>query len=147
MTAFDPVAFVDGMDAEHQRLAQDRLFFIHFIRQKEPLKPCRCSSGPSLILTEGPASEPGSRRKIECGICHQFYFWLPKQKNQQHRPPSSTGLAIGDFCQCCRKIGVSLVGHHVIEVSEGGSNDPENIWTVCEPCHTVIHTLRRIVAR
>jgi 5-methylcytosine-specific restriction endonuclease McrA len=36
------------------------------------------------------------------------------------------------------------VGHHVVEVAEGGSDDPENVWTICEPCHLVIHALRRL---
>lgn len=53
-------------------------------------------------------------------------------------------LANGVECQLCRKTGVNLVGHHVVEVDEGGADNSENIWSVCDPCHAVIHALRRI---
>lgn len=138
---------IDSLDAEHQRLVLERLHFIEFLRDKSPHKPCRCPDGiPALILSEGPPTNPGEKRRIECGTCHQFYYWLPKLKNRNQRPPSSTGLANIEFCQCCRRSGVNLVGHHVVEVAEGGSNDSDNLWTVCEPCHTIIHALRRFHA-
>lgn len=134
----------DRLDAEHQRLAFERLHFLNFLRSKSPLPPCNCPSGlPAPILAEGPPNAPGEKRRIECGGCRKFYFWLPKLKNKDRRSSSSTNLADGTLCQCCRKIGVNLVGHHVIEVAEGGADAPDNIWTLCEPCHTIIHALRR----
>lgn len=140
--AIAPVSdFVDYLDAEHRELALQRLHFLNFVQSKAPLKSCRCGE-PTPALGEGP--QLGEQRRVECGLCHQFYFWLPKLKNQGKRVSSSTGLANGDFCQCCRKSGVNLVGHHVIEVAEGGSDEPENVWTICEPCHLVIHALRRL---
>jgi hypothetical protein len=93
----------------------------------------------------GPPQEPGARRRIECGQCHKFYYWLPKIKNINKRPPSSTGLARGAVCQCCLKAGVALVGHHVVPVADGGSDAQDNIWTVCSACHAIIHALRRMV--
>lgn len=135
---------LDRLDSEHRRLALERLHFLNFLDAKAPLPPCNCPSGiPAPILAEGPPNSPGEKRRIECGRCHKFYFWLPKLKNKDRRPSSSTNLADGTACQCCRKIGVNLVGHHVIEVAEGGADDPENIWTICEPCHAIIHALRR----
>lgn len=140
----DPADWIDGLDDEHRRMAIERLHFQDFVRTKSPLKPCRCPSRtPALVLSMGPPNEPGARRRIECGTCHTFFFWLPKLKNKNKRSASSIGLASGAECQLCRKSGVNLVGHHIVEVVDGGSNDPENIWTVCEPCHAVIHALRR----
>lgn len=140
----DPIDWIDDLDDEHRQMALERLHFQDFVRSKSPLKSCSCPTGnPALVLALGPPNEPGARRRIECGICHTFYFWLPKLKNKDKRPTSSTGLANGSECQCCRKRGVNLVGHHVVEVAEGGTDDPANIWTVCAPCHAVIHALRR----
>ena len=144
MTSALPEFDFDRLDAEHQQLAFERLHFLHFLHAKSPLPPCNCISRiPTPILTEGPPNAPGEKRRIECGLCHKFYFWLPKLRNKDKRPSSSTNLADGTTCQCCRKIGVNLVGHHLVEVAEGGTDEPENIWTVCEPCHTIIHALRR----
>lgn len=138
-------ADVDYLDIEHRNLLFERLHFLNYLAAKAPLDSCKCPGGaPTPILAEGPPQEPGSRRRIECGLCHKFYFWLPKLKNKDKRATSSTGLANSTFCQCCRKSGANLVGHHVVEVVEGGTDDSDNIWTLCEPCHQVIHALRRI---
>jgi hypothetical protein len=136
------LSLVDQMDAEHQQLVFERLHFLNFIKKLEPLKPCRCGE-PAPALADGPPGT-GERRRIECGGCSKFIAWLPKLKNKDRRSSGSTGLAASSFCQCCRKTGVNLVGHHVVEVAEGGSDDPENVWTICEPCHLVIHALRRL---
>ncbi len=137
---FSPDLLVEQLDAEHQQMVFERLHFLRFVQTLD-LKPCRCGM-PAPILAVGPNAD--ERRKVECGGCGRFLAWLPKLKNKDKRPSSSTGLANGTFCQCCRKSGVSLTGHHVVEVDEGGSNEAENIWTVCEPCHQVIDSLRRI---
>lgn len=138
---------IDQLDDERQQLLYEKLHFNDFIKKISPLKPCRCPSGnPIPARSEGPANDPGAQRRIECGLCHQFIAWLPKIKNQHRRPSRSTGLASQSFCQCCLKSGVNLEGHHIIEVAEGGSDAPDNIWTLCEPCHAVIHALRRLAA-
>jgi 5-methylcytosine-specific restriction endonuclease McrA len=141
MTVPVPVlAQLDQLDDEHQQMMFERLHFLSFLKTLT-LKPCRCGE-PAPILSPGPCAN--ERRKIECGGCGQYIAWLPKLKNKDRRSSASTGLANGTVCQCCRKTGVSLIGHHVIEVAEGGSDCPENIWTVCEPCHALIHAARRL---
>lgn len=148
MTSPFSVDVLDHLDPEHQQLAMARLHFLNFIQELDLTRyRCNCFEGSPTapVLETGPY--PNEQRKIVCGQCGRFIAWLPKLKNKDHRAPSSTGLATSDFCQCCRKTGVNLVGHHVIEVAEGGSNDPKNIWTLCDLCHTVIHTLRRMVDR
>lgn len=141
MTVPVPVlAQLDQLDNEHQQMMFERLHFLSFIKTLT-LKSCRCGE-PAPILAPGPGAN--ERRKIECGGCGQYIAWLPKLKNKNRRTSTSTGLASGAVCQCCRKTGVKLVGHHVVEVAEGGSDDPENVWTICEPCHLVVHALRRL---
>ena len=41
-------------------------------------------------------------------------------------------------CSKCGKAG-RLEVHHVIPISEGGSNDPENLACLCRACHIDIH--------
>lgn len=145
MIDLSPVDLIDQLDPEHQRLAMARLHFNQYVATRLTEKRIdhqqRYGHDPIPDLEIGP--NPGERRKIVCATCQRLLAWLPKLENKDKRAPSSTGLADSDFCQCCRKIGVNLIGHHVIEVCEGGSNDPENIWTLCEPCHQIIHALRR----
>ncbi len=44
----------------------------------------------------------------------------------------------------CRNI-LALDIHHIVEVSEGGSNDPPNLVALCGTCHDLYH--RRIYTR
>lgn len=144
MSETDPsydLAHIESLDSEHQRLIAHRIHFLEFTRTIT--KRCKCNQ-PAFILAEGPTE--GEQRRVECGTCGTYLAWLPKFHNKEARKTSSTRLATVAYCQLCCKTGANLVlvGHHVIEVHEGGSNAPENIWTVCEPCHAVIHALRRI---
>ena len=41
-------------------------------------------------------------------------------------------------CSKCGKAGRIEV-HHIIPISEGGTNDPENLACLCRECHINIH--------
>jgi 5-methylcytosine-specific restriction enzyme A len=44
----------------------------------------------------------------------------------------------GWLCQPCKRAGRPRTGSevdHVVPLSEGGSNDPANLQTICTPCH------------
>ena len=48
--------------------------------------------------------------------------------------------ARGSKCECCGYAVVdALVVHHIIERSEGGSNDRWNLLLICPNCHMEIH--------
>ena len=42
-------------------------------------------------------------------------------------------------CQCCGKKNTRLEVHHIIFRSNGGTNDEENLLTLCEDCHKGVH--------
>lgn len=47
-------------------------------------------------------------------------------------------------CQVCgstQKIGYRINGgvHHIVYRSRGGTDDPENLITLCTRCHTAVH--------
>ena len=62
---------LDQLDDEHQQMMFERLHFLSFVKSKAPLKSCRCGT-PTPVLAEGP--QIGEQRRVECGLCHQFYF-------------------------------------------------------------------------
>jgi 5-methylcytosine-specific restriction endonuclease McrA len=42
-------------------------------------------------------------------------------------------------CQICGKKNIRLEVHHIIYRSQGGTNDENNLITLCEDCHNAIH--------
>jgi len=85
--------------------------------------------------------------------------WVPKP-NPEKRAKRKSNLKLkkaipgnyNDFCELCLR-SESLLGslnpslllevHHVIEVQEFGSDDPENLRLLCFECHELIHARRR----
>ena len=45
----------------------------------------------------------------------------------------------GYTCQCCGKKNCRLEVHHIIFRSNGGTDDEENLITLCEDCHKKVH--------
>ena len=43
-------------------------------------------------------------------------------------------------CQCCGKKNCRLEVHHIKFKSDGGTDDEENLITLCEDCHKGVHT-------
>jgi 5-methylcytosine-specific restriction endonuclease McrA len=42
------------------------------------------------------------------------------------------------LCHACGRDG-SRVWHHIVQLQNGGTNSPNNLVKVCQPCHAVIH--------
>jgi 5-methylcytosine-specific restriction endonuclease McrA len=42
-------------------------------------------------------------------------------------------------CSNCGRSGVALHAHHIVPLSRGGSNSINNLKTLCEDCHKLIH--------
>jgi len=47
-------------------------------------------------------------------------------------------------CQLCKKKTGEMQVHHVIWLRDGGSDTPENTVTLCESCHSNVHTKPKI---
>ena len=50
-------------------------------------------------------------------------------------------------CQCCGKKGCGLEVHHIVYRSNGGSDDPDNLITLCENCHKKVHNGMKLSLR
>jgi hypothetical protein len=54
----------------------------------------------------------------------------------------------GRHCCICRRFEpLHLHIHHIIEKSEGGSDDPDNLIPVCLTCHSDVHTHTKLTRR
>lgn len=48
-----------------------------------------------------------------------------------------------DNFQCCDcHTEEDLTVHHIISREDGGTDDPENLRTLCDPCHCIYEKLR-----
>jgi len=114
---------------------------------------CRKCGSTNIEVWETP--ELTHYGKFICVDCDCFNGWAPKpQENKNDRPRRNKKLhdKYGkDFCQLClREPDKSgslpnesvLEAHHVISLKEGGSDEPENLWTVCTDCHKLFHARR-----
>lgn len=50
-------------------------------------------------------------------------------------------------CQVCHKKHTRLEVHHIIYRSQGGTNDENNLITLCEDCHKDIHNEKIVLAK
>ena len=91
--------------------------------------------------------------KAECSACGRFLDWIAwpdeaKEKRDRTRSRKA-GLRInGETCEICLRVqgrlpkAHALTVHHVIEKVDGGSDDPDNLRTLCSRCHSLVHWLR-----
>ena len=109
-----------------------------------------CNAGAKFVSTP----DMPHHGKMVCPKCGAWLDWVRKPENEKRRrkleaPRKKFRQAGVDYCQVCLRhrdelpLHVTLVVHHVIEVQDGGTDDPSNMWQVCTICHELIHLLRR----
>lgn len=96
----------------------------------------------------------GHYARIECASCKRFIKWEGKPKELKAVDPRSevskklVARYSQGFCELClrRKEDLpepqTLEGHHKVQVSQGGTDDRENLWILCTACHRWIHWQR-----
>ena len=71
-----------------------------------------------------------------------------KRRNDKHQYFADHQRKVNrHFCEVCLTDQYSLQVHHIIEVKDGGSDEPENLSLLCDPCHTIVHRLRNLTRR
>jgi len=48
----------------------------------------------------------------------------------------------GHVCKKCKETE-PLTVHHILEKTNGGTNEINNLVTLCEKCHVTVHKLKR----
>lgn len=92
---------------------------------------------------------------LRCPNCTKFWGWGGLSKELKSSTGKRTETSIWtakrlgmESCQCCLRSkqflgdAGALEVHHVIPVSDGGTDDLSNIWVVCTACHKEIHHRR-----
>lgn len=100
---------------------------------------------------EIPRPDTPHSAKLECPVCGNFLGWKKKAKNKYKRPKNkytAEGLG-GEYCAMCLRsrgrLGLheTLLIHHIVEIQDGGEDEPDNIWIICTHCHALIHHVRK----
>jgi 5-methylcytosine-specific restriction endonuclease McrA len=89
---------------------------------------------------------------VRCNRCEK-HWWQPTPENEKAKRPARHHDLVarydGKHCELCGLPKPSLLdlkrhltGHHVIEYANGGTDARENVWIVCNACHSLIHRTR-----
>ena len=107
-----------------------------------------------------PCSWPGCPNLTKAGqtYCSEHMKQMNQQYERYGRDPSvrrhygkqwrkvrSIYIKAHPYCEECYKNGVMVPAeqvHHVKPLSEGGTNDFENLMSLCKSCHSRIHAER-----
>ncbi len=97
-----------------------------------------------------------------CSRFEKHAGWVPKPRDGSSRRKSNRKLLkrcdvlLRDFCHLCTrtsavldhlKPALQLEVHHVIEVQDGGTDEPSNLWVLCSECHAEVHRRREAFNR
>ena len=122
-------------------------------------RPCP-SCGAMLLLRLRP--DTNHYGEIRCTSCNR-HQWIAKPENEK-RPRRKANRKLlplidadrRDWCWRCLRTkeslgelqpSLELQVHHVIEVSDGGTDEPLNLEVLCEECHEETHRDRRRYGR
>ncbi len=107
---------------------------------RKPKKPCKFLGCPNL--TSG--NYCNVHAKIACDNYNRFERSpdVNKRYGRDWKSIRARYVALHPLCEMCLKEGrltpVEEV-HHKKPVSQGGTNDFENLMSLCKSCHTKIH--------
>ena len=105
-----------------------------------------------------PCSYPGCPNLTHDRYCEKHQREVNRNYDRYHRDPESPGRYSGEWrqirkmqlhrqplCEMCLREGrytaASLV-HHIRPLAEGGSNEADNLLSLCSPCHSRLHAER-----
>jgi hypothetical protein len=120
-----------------------------YIYEKEAYGRCDC--GKTTIKFGYIPSN--NSMNVYCDYCWKKYnkglklFRPHKRRDTKHAYFAEHQRKLGRyFCEICFHDKYLQV-HHIEQVKDGGSDDPENLALLCDPCHTMVHTVRAIAKR
>ena len=74
----------------------------------------------------------------------------PGERNTSTIPPATRRKVLARDRHCCQAPGCEhtkfLEVHHIQPRTDGGSNDPENLITLCSACHRLVHEKQEVMA-
>lgn len=61
------------------------------------------------------------------------------KRNAANRAKAKLIKVRGRFCQQCGRYMQTVIGHHLLPVRLGGTEEPSNLLLLCEDCHRLEH--------
>jgi|DEB0MinimDraft_6_1074348.scaffolds.fasta_scaffold09199_3 5-methylcytosine-specific restriction endonuclease McrA len=80
-----------------------------------------------------PKSLSGPKKSKRRNTSHQYFVDQQKEVGRY-------------FCEMCF-YDKDLEVHHIVEVKDGGTDEPGNLQLLCNCCHTIVHRIRNMNAR
>lgn len=121
-----------------------RGFVVEEAMPRKPLKPCAYGSCPNL--TSGKYCEEHAQ------VDNQRYEKYERDTAEHKRRYGRSWKKIRDIyikahplCEMCLSEGKAVEAeqvHHKLPISEGGTNDYENLMALCSSCHSRLHAKR-----
>jgi hypothetical protein len=133
--------------SKHQRALDTdeamNVILTEFLERHDPLKKAERALEKSRAQTPKPRNANGlkvSPLNLTPGVCT---YRVPLTSREEHE------VNVRDQCQCTYILpnGQRCPGdrwlhrHHIVPVSHGGSNEPENITTLCAQHHDLVHQM------
>ena len=105
-----------------------------------------------------PCSYPGCGRLTDGQYCDEHRFSIDRQYNRYLRDPDTNKrygrawkklrarfLLLHPLCEQCKcegRLTAAEEVHHILPLSNGGTNDEDNLMALCKSCHSRI-TVKR----
>jgi 5-methylcytosine-specific restriction endonuclease McrA len=102
----------------------------------------QCETCGRAEIATGRGAVPIAAKTLEAALCDARVH-RTGQKNRATIPPSVRREVLARDGHRCRTAGCGgahfLDVHHIKARADGGSNDPDNLITLCAACHRMIH--------
>lgn len=110
----------------------------------QPLPPCRAPGCPELQTEARQGYCEKHKDLADQGYDRGRYRTSARKRGYttQYEKTRRAVLARQPLCVRCLtdgRITLATQTHHVIPLSEGGTNEFRNLEPICEPCHTSLH--------
>lgn len=110
---------------------------------RKPLKPCKHNGCPNLT-DEMFCEEHKKYASRNYEKCRRNKTLSKHYSNTNWRKRRAIYISQNPLCERCLSKGrmttANLV-HHIVPVSQGGSDDEDNLMALCRSCHEHIHSV------
>ena len=102
----------------------------------------QCETCGRAEIATGRGAMPIAPKTLETALC-DVRVHRKGEKNRATIPPSVRREVLARDGHRCRTAGCGsahfLAVHHIVPRADGGTNDPDNLITLCAACHRMIH--------
>ncbi len=114
---------------------------------QKPKRPCRYKDCPKLV-----SNASGYCEEHEKMISRHYDKFVrspehDKRYGYRWRKVRNLVMARNPFCEQCKSEGRYTLAteiHHIKPLAEGGTNDLDNLMSLCRSCHAKIHARKKV---